>query len=99
MKESPGGHAAAGQDRVARFIDRTVPARDARVAVWVFIAGCALGSVGSDDSSVMTASSPGSASTATLSASPMSSPAFWYKRIRKAPECGATGPTFGGVAT
>ena len=45
MEEPPGGQAAAGQDRVTRFTAKTVAARDARVAAWVFIAlgaGCIL---------------------------------------------------------
>ena len=45
MEEPPGGHAAAGQDRVTRFTAKTIAARDARVAAWVFIAlgvGCIL---------------------------------------------------------
>jgi hypothetical protein len=67
MEEPPGGHAAAGQDRVTRFTAKTV------------------------------ASSPGPASTATLSATTMPSPDFWYKRIHKAPECGAWA-WLGGVA-
>jgi hypothetical protein len=68
MEEPPGGHAAAGQDRVSRFTAKTV------------------------------ASSPGPASTATLSATTMRSPAFWYKRIQKASECGATGLAWGVAA-
>jgi hypothetical protein len=68
MEEPPGGHTAAGQDRVSRFTTKTV------------------------------ASSPGSASTATLSATTMPSSAFWYKRIQKAPDCGAMGLGWGVAA-
>jgi hypothetical protein len=45
MEEPPGGQAAAGQDPVTHFTAKTVAARDARVAAWVFIAlgvGCIL---------------------------------------------------------